>query len=60
MPPPGGTVAQGNVDFDKQDSGEKRRLLDFLFSNCSRADGKLSATLKQRFDPISGTTTIDA
>jgi len=46
--------------FEKQDSREKRRLLNFLVSNCSWADGELSVTLKQPFDLISETAMIDA
>ncbi len=46
--------------FDKQDSREKRRLLNFLVSNCSWADGELSVTLKQPFDLIAEATAIEA
>jgi site-specific DNA recombinase len=46
--------------FEKQDSREKRRLLNFLVSNCSWADGELSVTLKQPFDLIAETAMIDA
>ena len=46
--------------FDKQDSREKRRLLNFLVSNCSWADGELSETLKQPFDLNVKTAILDA
>ena len=46
--------------FEKQDSREKRRLLNFLVSNCSWADGELSVTLKHPFDLIAETAMIDA
>ena len=46
--------------FEKQDAREKRRLLDFLVSNCTWADGELSATLRQPFDLIAETAMVDA
>ncbi len=46
--------------FAKQDAREKRRLLNFLVSNCSWRDGELTATLRQPFDLIAETTEIDA
>ena len=46
--------------FEKQDSREKRRLLNFLVSNCSWRDGELSVTLRQPFDLIAETTAVDA
>lgn len=46
--------------FQKQDSREKRRLLNFLVSNCSWADGELSAALKQPFDLIAETAMVGA
>ncbi len=46
--------------FAKQDAREKRRLLNFLVSNCSWRDGELTATLRQPFDLIAETTAIDA
>jgi site-specific DNA recombinase len=46
--------------FEKQDPREKRRLLNFLVSNCSWADGELSVTLKQPFDLIAETAMTDA
>ena len=36
--------------FSKQKSGEKRRLLNFVLSNCSWKNGELSAEFKQPFD----------
>ena len=38
--------------FLAQDGAEKRRLLGFLYSNCSGADGKLTTKLRQPFDQI--------
>ena len=46
--------------FAKQDAREKRRLLNFLVSNCSWRDGELTATLRQPFDLIAETTAIEA
>ncbi len=46
--------------FAKQNAREKRRLLNFLVSNCSWRDGELTATLRQPFDLIAETTAIDA
>ena len=38
--------------FQKQEPSEKRRLLNFLLSNCTWKDGTLSATFRQPFDLI--------
>ena len=46
--------------FEKQDSREKRRLLNFLVSNSTWRDGELSATLRQPFDLIAETSAIEA
>jgi hypothetical protein len=46
--------------FEKQDSREKRRLLNFLVSNSSWQDGELTSTLRQPFDLIAETTAIEA
>ena len=46
--------------FAKQDARGKRRLLNFLVSNCSWRDGELTAILRQPFDLIAETTAIDA
>ena len=46
--------------FGKQNAREKRRLLNFLVSNCSWRGGELTATLRQPFDLIAETTAIDA
>jgi hypothetical protein len=45
--------------FEKQDSREKRRLLNFLVSNSSWRGGELTVTLRQPFDLIAKTTAID-
>ncbi|MDR2857567.1 MAG: hypothetical protein LBV50_06940 [Novosphingobium sp.] len=36
--------------FDNQPAGEKRRLLNFLLSNCTRANRELTATFAEPFD----------
>jgi hypothetical protein len=36
--------------FRRQPPSEKRRLLNFMVSNCTWKDGKLSATFRQPFD----------
>lgn len=38
--------------FEKQPARGKRRLLDFVLSNCSWKDGQLTATYRQPFDII--------
>jgi site-specific DNA recombinase len=38
--------------FQKQEPREKRRLLDFVLSNCTWKNGELQATFKQPFDLI--------
>jgi len=46
--------------FLKQEPREKRRLLNFLVSNCSWKGGELTAALRQPFDLLSETTTLAA
>ena len=46
--------------FEKQEAREKRRLLNFLVSNCSWRNRELSVTLRQPFDLIARTTKIDS
>lgn len=41
--------------FEIQDAGEKRRLLNFLLSNCSWANGQLTAAFKEPFDMLAET-----
>jgi site-specific DNA recombinase len=41
--------------FAKQDPREKRRLLNFLLSNCTWKDGELTATFRQPFDLLAET-----
>lgn len=43
--------------FGKQEPREKRRLLNFLLSNCTWEDGKVVATFRQPFDLLAETTT---
>ncbi len=47
--------------FKKQEPREKRRLLNFVLSNCTWKDGTLSATFRQPFDLIAKTAaTLEA
>jgi site-specific DNA recombinase len=41
--------------FRKQTGAEKRKLLEFLISNCTLANGRIAVTLKQPFDIIAET-----
>jgi hypothetical protein len=38
--------------FEKQPASEKRRLLDFVLSNCTWANGELTPEFRQPFDMI--------
>jgi site-specific DNA recombinase len=42
--------------FERQEAREKRRLLNFLVSNCSWKSGELTVTLRQPFDLLAETT----
>ena len=42
--------------FKRQEPREKRRLLNFLVSNCSWKRGELTVTLRQPFDILAETT----
>ena len=42
--------------FERQEPREKRRLLNFLVSNCSWKSGELTVTLRQPFDLLAETT----
>jgi site-specific DNA recombinase len=42
--------------FAKQEPREKRRLLNFLLSNCTWEDGEVVATFRQPFDLLAETT----
>jgi len=46
--------------FESQKSRPKRRLLNFLLSNCSWEDGEVVATFRQPFDLLAETTAIAA
>ena len=49
-------LANRAVDlFEKQVPREKRRLLDFVLSNCTWADGKLTVEFRQPFDMLTVT-----
>ena len=41
--------------FEKQEAREKRRLLDFLVSNCSWKGGQLTTEFRQPFDALADT-----
>lgn len=45
--------------FERQEAREKRRLLDFLVSNCSWKDGQLTAEFRQPFDLLADTATAE-
>lgn len=44
--------------FESQEPRQKRRLLNFLLSNCSWEGGEVVATFQQPFDLLAETTTI--
>ena len=46
--------------FERQEPRQKRRLLNFLLSNCSWEDGEVRATFRQPFDLLAETTAIAA
>ena len=46
--------------FEQQQPREKRRLLNFVLSNCSWEDGEVVATFRQPFDLLAKTTAIVA
>lgn len=44
--------------FERQDAREKRRLLNFMLSNCTWDDGEVVAAFRQPFDLFAETTAI--
>jgi hypothetical protein len=56
---PTGRQSHGNVQV-RQPAREKRRLLNFVLSNCSWEDGEVVATFRQPFDLLAETTAIAA
>ena len=46
--------------FEKQEPREKRRLLNFVVSNCSWKGGELAARLRQPFELLAQTTAVAA
>ena len=46
--------------FAMQKPREKRRLLNFILSNCTWEDGEVVATFRQPFDFLAETTAIAA
>ena len=45
--------------FETQPPSEKRKLLDFVLSNCTWKDGKLEAEYRQPFDLIASAALVD-
>ena len=46
--------------FERQEPRQKRRLLNFVLSNCSWEDGEMVAILREPFDLLAETTAIAA
>ena len=46
--------------FEQQEPRQKRRLLNFILSNCTWEDGDVVATFRQPFDLLAETTAIAA
>jgi hypothetical protein len=46
--------------FERQEPRQKRRLLNYVLSNCSWEDGEVIATFRQPFDLLAETTAIAA
>jgi DNA invertase Pin-like site-specific DNA recombinase len=46
--------------FERQEPREKRRLLNFVLSNCTWDDGQVVATFRQPFDLLAQTTLISS
>ena len=46
--------------FERQEPRQKRRLLNFLLSNCAWEDGEVVAAFRQPFDLLAETTAIAA
>jgi site-specific DNA recombinase len=46
--------------FEQQEAHEKRRLLDFVVSNCSWMTGTLTITFRQPFDILAKATATAA
>ena len=46
--------------FESQEPRQKRRLLNFLLSNCTWDDGKIVPTFRQPFDLLAETNAIAA
>ena len=46
--------------FERQEPRQKRRLLNFVLSNCTWEDGEVVATFRQPFDLLAETTALAA
>jgi site-specific DNA recombinase len=46
--------------FERQEPRQKRRLLNFVLSNCTWEDGEVVATFREPFDLLAETTAIAA
>jgi site-specific DNA recombinase len=44
--------------FERQEPRQKRRLLNFVLSNCTWNDGEVVATFREPFDLLAETTAI--
>ena len=44
--------------FERQEARQKRRLLNFVLSNCTWEDGEVVATFRQPFDLLAETTAV--
>src|SRR5207247_5556286 len=50
---------RAHILFKKQEPREKRRLLDFVVSNCTWKNGQLEATYRQPCDLLASTARAD-
>ena len=50
---------RAHILFKKQEPREKRRLLDFVVSNCTWKNGELEATYRQPFDLLASAARTD-
>jgi hypothetical protein len=51
-------IGENTKLFERQQPREKRRLLNFVLSNCSWEDGEVIANFRQPFDLLAQTTAI--
>ena len=53
-------ASNAQTRYENQEPRQKRRLLNFLLSNCSWLDGKVVATFRQPFDLLAETSVVAA